>query len=195
MLHYSVHLKQKWSWTCVLWSVILAVYAVYVSQKEEYSFSLALWDADPGLRVHSAACGSCLSCITHITSHHIMFLLFFYFNFPLCSFWVVFFCLFFQSCMLICWLSFHFSVDVWSVGCIMAEMVRGSVLFPGTDRILKLNLHPNPPKCRLCLILLSDILFMSLHTHDGKTCRATAPVWWVIVFSVDVHFFHWLRSR
>lgn len=29
-----------------------------------------------------------------------------------------------------------FSVDVWSVGCIMAEMVRGSVLFPGTDRIL-----------------------------------------------------------
>jgi len=33
-------------------------------------------------------------------------------------------------------LSFHFSVDVWSVGCIMAEMVRGSVLFPGSDRIL-----------------------------------------------------------
>lgn len=27
-------------------------------------------------------------------------------------------------------------VDVWSVGCIVAEMVRGSVLFPGTDRIL-----------------------------------------------------------
>lgn len=35
-------------------------------------------------------------------------------------------------------ISFHFifSVDVWSVGCILAEMVRGSVLFPGTDRIL-----------------------------------------------------------
>lgn len=27
-------------------------------------------------------------------------------------------------------------VDVWSVGCIIAEMIRGSVLFPGTDRIL-----------------------------------------------------------
>lgn len=27
-------------------------------------------------------------------------------------------------------------VDVWSVGCIVAEMIRGSVLFPGTDRIL-----------------------------------------------------------
>lgn len=40
---------------------------------------------------------------------------------------------------------FMFSVDVWSVGCIMAEMVRGSVLFPGTDRILESNLHPTPP--------------------------------------------------
>nr|XP_020471533.1 mitogen-activated protein kinase 8-like [Monopterus albus] len=44
-----------------------------------------------------------------------------------------------QSCMLIWWLSFHFSVDVWSVGCIMAEMVRGSVLFPGTDHIDQWN--------------------------------------------------------
>lgn len=34
-----------------------------------------------------------------------------------------------------------FSVDVWSVGCIMAEMVRGSVLFPGSDRILPLIHH------------------------------------------------------
>ncbi|MCI4376425.1 hypothetical protein PGIGA_G00188280 [Pangasianodon gigas] len=29
--------------------------------------------------------------------------------------------------------------DVWSVGCIMAEMVRGSVLFPGTDHIDQWN--------------------------------------------------------
>lgn len=42
---------------------------------------------------------------------------------------------------------FIFSVDVWSVGCIMAEMVRGSVLFPGTDRILESNpLPPAPPQ-------------------------------------------------
>uniref|UniRef100_A0A671YF02 Stress-activated protein kinase JNK n=1 Tax=Sparus aurata TaxID=8175 RepID=A0A671YF02_SPAAU len=41
-------------------------------------------------------------------------------------------------------MGYQANVDVWSVGCIMAEMVRGSVLFPGTDRILKLNLHPNP---------------------------------------------------
>ncbi|GIY53729.1 stress-activated protein kinase JNK [Caerostris darwini] len=28
------------------------------------------------------------------------------------------------------------NVDIWSVGCIMGEMIRGGVLFPGTDRIL-----------------------------------------------------------
>ncbi|KAK4336616.1 hypothetical protein RND71_043955 [Anisodus tanguticus] len=27
------------------------------------------------------------------------------------------------------------NVDIWSVGCIMGEMIRGSVLFPGTDHI------------------------------------------------------------
>ena len=37
------------------------------------------------------------------------------------------------------YLCFHFSilfflVDMWSVGCIMAEMLTGKALFPGTDR-------------------------------------------------------------
>lgn len=78
--------------------------------------------------------------------------------------------------MLICWLSFHFSVDVWSVGCIMAEMVRGSVLFPGTDRILKLNFHPNPPNASFHPV--SDVLFISFHTSQksfipvGDECSA-----------------------
>ena len=27
-------------------------------------------------------------------------------------------------------------VDIWSVGCIMAELLTGRTLFPGTDRIL-----------------------------------------------------------
>lgn len=27
------------------------------------------------------------------------------------------------------------SVDVWSIGCIFAELIRGKVLFPGTDHI------------------------------------------------------------
>ena len=28
-----------------------------------------------------------------------------------------------------------FSVDVWSVGCIMAELLSSEALFPGNDRI------------------------------------------------------------
>lgn len=32
------------------------------------------------------------------------------------------------------------SVDMWSVGCIFGEMIRGTVLFPGTDRILLCSL-------------------------------------------------------
>lgn len=31
-------------------------------------------------------------------------------------------------------------VDIWSVGCIMAELLTGKTLFPGTDRILLNNL-------------------------------------------------------
>ena len=31
---------------------------------------------------------------------------------------------------------FFISVDIWSVGCIFAEMVRGDILLPGRDCIL-----------------------------------------------------------
>lgn len=31
------------------------------------------------------------------------------------------------------------NVDIWSVGCIMGEMIRGAVLFPGTDHIDQWN--------------------------------------------------------
>ena len=37
------------------------------------------------------------------------------------------------------WMHYHQAVDIWSVGCIMAEMLTGMALFPGTDRIDQLN--------------------------------------------------------
>ena len=33
------------------------------------------------------------------------------------------------------WMHYHQSVDMWSVGCIMAEMITGKVLFPSKDHI------------------------------------------------------------
>lgn len=41
------------------------------------------------------------------------------------------------TCSLSCTLcSLNKTVDIWSVGCIMAELLTGRTLFPGTDRIL-----------------------------------------------------------
>ncbi|XP_030234196.1 mitogen-activated protein kinase 8 isoform X1 [Gadus morhua] len=36
-------------------------------------------------------------------------------------------------------MGYQANVDVWSVGCIVAEMIRGSVLFPGSDHIDQWN--------------------------------------------------------
>uniref|UniRef100_A0A8C8CCK6 mitogen-activated protein kinase n=1 Tax=Oncorhynchus tshawytscha TaxID=74940 RepID=A0A8C8CCK6_ONCTS len=33
------------------------------------------------------------------------------------------------------WMHYNMTVDIWSVGCIMAELLTGRTLFPGTDRI------------------------------------------------------------
>ncbi|KAL2303004.1 hypothetical protein Nmel_010462 [Mimus melanotis] len=43
--------------------------------------------------------------------------------------------------------------DIWSVGCIMGEMIKGGVLFPGTDRILTLGLGCS---CKSCITLDID---------------------------------------
>ena len=37
------------------------------------------------------------------------------------------------------WMHYHQSVDMWSVGCIMAEMLTGKPLFPGNDTIDQLS--------------------------------------------------------
>lgn len=52
-----------------------------------------------------------------------------------------------------------FVVDIWSAGCILAEMITGEVLFPGNDSILSflslsLNLHLSE---RLCIVLQTKL--------------------------------------
>uniref|UniRef100_A0A673L6Q6 mitogen-activated protein kinase n=1 Tax=Sinocyclocheilus rhinocerous TaxID=307959 RepID=A0A673L6Q6_9TELE len=37
------------------------------------------------------------------------------------------------------WMHYTQTVDVWSAGCILAEMITGEVLFPGSDSILSLS--------------------------------------------------------
>ncbi len=36
-------------------------------------------------------------------------------------------------------MSYSGTVDIWSIGCIFGEMVRGQVLFPGSDHIDQWN--------------------------------------------------------
>uniref|UniRef100_G3NZN5 mitogen-activated protein kinase n=1 Tax=Gasterosteus aculeatus aculeatus TaxID=481459 RepID=G3NZN5_GASAC len=38
------------------------------------------------------------------------------------------------------WMHYNMTVDIWSVGCIMAELLTGKTLFPGTDQIDQLKL-------------------------------------------------------
>lgn len=38
------------------------------------------------------------------------------------------------------WMHYNQTVDIWSVGCIMAELLTGRTLFPGSDHIRQLNL-------------------------------------------------------
>ena len=43
--------------------------------------------------------------------------------------------LFFSFLLIVTLISFLFDlVDIWSVGCIFGEMIRGQVIFPGSDR-------------------------------------------------------------
>ena len=43
--------------------------------------------------------------------------------------------------IMLSWMHYGMEVDIWSVGCIMAELLTGQVLFPGTDRKPPLSTH------------------------------------------------------
>uniref|UniRef100_A0A8C5HYP2 mitogen-activated protein kinase n=1 Tax=Gouania willdenowi TaxID=441366 RepID=A0A8C5HYP2_GOUWI len=51
------------------------------------------------------------------------------------------------------WMHYNMTVDIWSVGCIMAELLTGRTLFPGTDRFLS-------PCCATAVDLLEKMLVL-----------------------------------
>lgn len=55
------------------------------------------------------------------------------------------------------------AIDVWSVGCILAEMLSGKPLFPGKDCTYQLPLMP--PKLRLTLFAYRP---PPAHAHPGR---------------------------
>ncbi|MEQ2306477.1 Mitogen-activated protein kinase 14A [Ameca splendens] len=59
------------------------------------------------------------------------------------------------------WMHYNMTVDIWSVGCIMAELLTGRTLFPGTDRILSLMSLP----CFVKLLLV-HIFFSAIHLEE-----------------------------
>lgn len=64
------------------------------------------------------------------------------------------------SVFLFIFISSLFPVDMWSVGCIMGEMVKGTVLFPGTDRILPWG------RGSLCNLLIWFLLHFQCKTAE-----------------------------
>lgn len=65
------------------------------------------------------------------------------------------------------------NVDIWSVGCIMGEMIRGGVLFPGTDHIDQWNKiigEYNNYKLKTILNLLFSIRQNNLVLRLNPSC-------------------------
>lgn len=63
--------------------------------------------------------------------------------------------------IMLTWQKYDVAVDIWSTGCIFAEMLEGKPLFPGKDRELPLSNH-----CRVRLVVLTRVRRQPiLHHH------------------------------
>ncbi len=78
-----------------------------------------------------------------------------------------------QLCVCVCP-----TADVWSVGCVMAELLTGQTLFPGNDCILELSQHKARTHTHTLTLSLSPLTYTltcgrlsgdSL-TADGRQC-------------------------
>lgn len=68
------------------------------------------------------------------------------------------------------WMHYDQTVDVWSVGCIMAELISGKTLFPGTD-------HINQLERIMAVCGTPDADFMTrITSEDARAYLRTVPV-------------------
>lgn len=58
------------------------------------------------------------------------------------------------------WMHYTLTVDIWSVGCIMAEMLTGKTLFPGSDRECCVDRNRLPHGLR-GFLLMNDVTVLS----------------------------------
>lgn len=54
--------------------------------------------------------------------------------------------------IMLTWQKYDVAVDIWSTGCIFAEMLEGKPLFPGKDRTSHASIY-----CRSCLLSASIV--------------------------------------
>ncbi|XP_048257406.1 mitogen-activated protein kinase 14-like [Haliotis cracherodii] len=69
------------------------------------------------------------------------------------------------------WMRYTQTVDIWSVGCIMAEMLTSRPLFPGTDHIDQLN------KILSLVGTPGHELLDSIESKDARNYIASLPKW------------------
>ncbi|GFO29168.1 mitogen-activated protein kinase [Plakobranchus ocellatus] len=68
------------------------------------------------------------------------------------------------------WMHYNQTVDIWSVGCIMAEMLVGRPLFPGSDHIDQLT------KILSLVGMPSEELMNKIQSKDAKSFMQSLPV-------------------
>ncbi|KAF3856068.1 hypothetical protein F7725_016791, partial [Dissostichus mawsoni] len=92
------------------------------------------------------------------------------------------------------WMHYNMTVDIWSVGCIMAELLTGQTLFPGTDRILQALALPckNIDQLKLIMMLVGtpgpELLMKSSSESVSVKYHPAPPACVCVALARDRHF-------
>lgn len=97
--------------------------------------------------------------------------------------------------IMLTWQKYDVAVDIWSTGCIFAEMLEGKPLFPGKDRtsstrmqlqkILMISSQMST-SFRSSLSCSERLPMMSLKRSQAKTCAGCSDSFiGVLIFSID----------